>query len=69
MICAKASAGSTKNRDRSVTRRELLYTCGTWSPRYAWKAPAYTPGAEVRVTSTSWSPTRRESTTVPWNST
>ena len=33
MIAAKVSAGSTKNRDGSVTRMELLYTCRTRSPR------------------------------------
>jgi len=38
-IRAKSSAASTKNRERSVTRIELGYSCGTRSPRYAWKAP------------------------------
>ena len=33
MIAAKVSAGSTKKREGSMTRRELLYTCRTRSPR------------------------------------
>ncbi len=65
MMSENDCAGSTKNRVGSVTRIELVYVCGTWSPRYACMAPAYTPRCEVRLTSTSSPPTRRDSTTVP----
>lgn len=33
MMSANDCAGSTKNRVGSVTRIELVYVCGTWSPR------------------------------------
>ncbi|CAM5478738.1 hypothetical protein SFUMM280S_10958 [Streptomyces fumanus] len=66
MMLAKVSAGSTKNRVGSVTRIELVYRCGTRSPRYACIAPRVHPALRGAVDlSTSSPPTRRESTTVP----
>src|SRR6266702_5763335 len=63
--CANLAAPSTKKRDGSVARSEPVYSCGVRSSRYAWNAPAYTPRAAVRTTSTSSAPTRRDSTTAP----
>ena len=65
MRFANDSAGRTKNRVGSVTRSEFMYRCGFPSPRYAITAPAYTPGWEVRLTSMSSLPTRRDMMTVP----